>query len=180
MQACRKDTNDGKSVYYLSWPIESSAKEFGPNSVAYIAVAGSATRWWAEGMPETVVLFDNAAGELMHLPKQPLTLKDHFAGRGRDYKSFIVFPIPSRPADGIGRRAGLHLSFKHKHALAVLWADTATAAPPDCFVRHAEILDSTPPQLERLFRQSIHVIDSVLRSFNEGVFKQAMRSRRRG
>jgi len=173
-------SEDQKSVYYVSWPIESSAKEFGPNSVAYVAVAGGATRWWIDGMEKdaTIVLYDNTAGELTQLPKQQLILKDYFASRARDYKSFALFPIPSRPADAVGKRAGLHISFKHKNALRVLWGN-ATSQGADCFARHAEMLDSTPPELERLFRQSIHVMESVLRSFNEEVFKGAMRSRRR-
>ena len=170
-------SDDGKSVYYVSWPIESSAKEFGPNSVAYIAVAGTTTRWWVKGMADTVNLFDNSAGGLVHLPKQKLALKDYFDSRGRDYKSFIVFPIPSRPGDGAGRRAGLHISFKQQNALSVVWP-AATATPSD-FDNAGDILDSTDEDLERLLRQSIHVIESVLRSFNESVFKQAMRSRRR-
>jgi hypothetical protein len=179
-------SNDAKRVYYVSWPPESSSKEFDTNSMAYIAVAASEVRWWARGYEkdQSIILFDNSTGvlsELGEVGKKKLLLKDYFQNRGSDYSSFIVIPIPLRPASG-GRRAGLHISFKTKpeHGVSRIWPAAVLANPPaGTYDEARNLLETTPPDLERLLLQSINVIESLLRSFNEEVFEQALKTRRR-
>ena len=170
-------------MFYVSWPPESSSKAFDAKSMAYVSVAAGVTRWWREGYENNtgIVLLKNDKKELPEV-EGALKLSDFFQNRASDYRSFIVFPIPLRPRDE-GPRAGLHISFKDADGVHAIWCKAgreigASDTVEDAYKDAPNLLDATPDELKRLFQQSINVIDSLLRHFNEKVFVNALQSRR--
>ena len=186
-------SDDRQRVYYVSWPPESSSRDFPVLSVAYTSVFAGAVRWWMEGLNDEkrkVVLLGKDEVSALGLGTDALMLSKAFASRGQDYKSFVVIPIPLRRTEE-GRRAGLHISFKRPDAVRTIWGKTPDVPelPADLskpvpgadtyYAEAANFIDDTPPELDRLLRQSLNVIESVLRHFNEEVFVNVLHSRRR-
>jgi hypothetical protein len=176
-------SEDRKRVFYVSWPPESSSKAFDSKSMAYVSVAAGVTRWWREGYENNtgIVLLKNDRKELPEV-EGALKLSDFFQNRASDYRSFIVFPIPLRPRDE-GPRAGLHISFRDADGVHAIWCKAGrqigVSDIEDVYKEATNLLDATPDDLKRLFQQSINVIESLLRHFNEKVFVNALQSRRR-
>lgn len=181
-------SDDKKRAYYVSWPPKSALREFGPKTVAFVAIVASTPRWWLAryaNIPDIVLLKASANVDLP-LPKGDLKLADHFEQRGQDYKSFIVIPIPIRSADP-GRRAGLHISFKSEKGLETVFPrvitkdaqDQVVDRKPAAMYDEASALFDDPPDIVRLVVQSVAVIQSVLRNFNEAVFETTQIARRR-
>jgi hypothetical protein len=176
-------SDTGDRVYYVSYPPESSANDFDKSTLAFVAISASKTRWWVSGYEErakNIVLFTNPENgrHVSELKDGELKLADYFAARGRDYNSFVVIPIPTRPADA-GRRAGLHISFKDKDSLRSVWNVVPEAPDANVYANASDLIEATPPELARVLQQGIGVIESLLRHFNEDVFTNALHSRRR-
>ena len=161
--------NDKQSVYYVAWQKGSSSNSFPQTSVAFVSVAARIPLWWKRSYSSAsppILLFDNTLQSVAELPKLPLFLPQFYQPRKGNYGSFIVIPIPWRAHDD-RRRAALHISFKNEGALHAIWPCTVDASP---YSRANQLLDETPVDLQRLLRQSIDVIESLLQHFNEDVF----------
>lgn len=182
---------DEKQAFYVSKPSQNLSTQFGPKSVAWVAVMIGQARWWVNNkVYEDIELLDNSAQKILPAHPEQLTMKDYYQQRKADYEAFIVIPIPLRQRGTGVRRAGLHISFAKKEYMDAVWQNFADepygaplGSPPvptgPAYVKANDILVETDPELRLLLKQSIDVIEAALRGFNEVLFWNDPRLHRR-
>ena len=184
--------DDENQAFYVSKPTQNLSTQFGPKSVAWVAVMIGQARWWVENKAyQDIELFDNT-GQVIPLPHPAakMMMKDYYQQRKADYEAFIVIPIPLRQRGTGVRRAGLHISFAKKAYMDAVWAKFADepygmpaanvpSPPPAAYPKANDILVETDAELRALLKQSIEVIEAALRGFNEVLFWNDPRLHRR-
>ena len=174
---------DGKRVYYISWPADSLSKEFATNSIAWLVVAGGQARWWkqpdanATTYGDDATLFEAAHGTLPDVTP-PLKMKDYYQQRDADYKAFVVLPVPFRRRGDNRGRGGIHISFKEKAYLDAVFPNLKLDDAP-LYKDAGRLLDEAAPTLNVVLSQGIKVLTELLRDFNETVFIRDIRPKRR-
>jgi hypothetical protein len=195
-------SEDGGTVFYVSREEGSLAKGFGKSSVAWVSLFNSRALWWKETYQgKNIVLIEG---------EPPLYLADHYEPRtSPDYKGFIILPVPwGRRAEGEGRKAGIHVSFRKAEYMDWLWKglDTygnpgkepeAGQAPPVSQGDHKEFLYSGWPgmlefregegqgpwlhdrELSKVLRRSVLLLTELVHHFNDDVFEEYIRPRAR-
>ena len=176
-------SEDGKRVYYISWPADSLNKEFATNSIAWVVVAGGHARWWKQPdannktYGDDAVLFSTADGTLPDV-QPPLIMKNYYQVRDADYKAFVVLPVPFRRRGETGGRGGIHISFKEGKYLDAVFPTLKLDDAP-LYKDAASLLDSAAPPVNAVLSQGIKVLTELLRDFNETVFIRDIRPKRR-
>jgi hypothetical protein len=200
-------SDDGQSLYYVSWEPGSSSRLFPTKSVAWVAVRAGQARWWKQSYtagspPPEIVLYEGPALPPLADPQPKLKLVDYIQDRGAiDYQAFIVLPIPWRRRDGGTRRlAGLHISFKAADLMEAIWhgLDDGVTPPKVDYSTWTQLLNPLEPQppasppafgaagyvwikdesLRQVLDQALAVLAEVLRPFNETIFQDYVKQRK--
>ncbi|HEU4558505.1 MAG TPA: hypothetical protein VFS20_11680, partial [Longimicrobium sp.] len=199
--------DDGQSVFYISSAAGSLAKQFGRESVAWVAASAGEARWWLESYRQKhVVVFDNTTGTtLPDVGGVKLRLDDYFQKREHtDYKAFLLIPIPWRRRDlpENTRRGAIHISFAHREWLEQLWPvirdamKTALADPArhtkndegvvtevDPYNDWRTLLDYgaiTDPGLQAVLHESVNVLAELISQFDQTIYESRLRKLRGG
>lgn len=199
--------DDGQSVFYISSAAGSLAKQFGRESVAWVAAAGGEARWWMDSYRQkNVIVFDNTKGtQLPGVGAVKLRLDDYFQQREHiDYRAFLLIPIPWRRRElpENTRRGAIHISFAHNEWMERLWPlikeslDEAKKNPE----RHTsnganEIVDINPygdahtlldhgvvrdPGLQAVLHESVNVLAELISQFDQTIYDSRLRKLRGG
>jgi hypothetical protein len=198
--------DDGKSVFYISSAAGSLSKQFGRESVAWVAAASGEARWWMDGyLGNNVIVFDNTEGTILpEVGKVKLRLDDYFQQREHiDYQAFLLIPIPWRRRDlpENTRRGAIHISFAHKEWLATLWpvvqsslqkardhaeakkkeGEQVTEVHPygdwNTLLNYGTVAD---PALQAVLHESVNVLAELISQFDQTIYESRLRKLRGG
>jgi hypothetical protein len=126
------ESDDGRSLYYITSDQGRSSLRFPMKSMAWLSVALGQPRWWLKSYDNhqsKIVVYDKESVLEGVLTVEPVLANLWQLRPGSDYEAFIVLPAPRRRPGGApdaGRRGAVHISCSNEKVFRSIWRKLPT------------------------------------------------------